>query len=84
MEEKVYDYLKSSSLFDVIKIEEETRSYFLQLTESGFERYETRASLRKALSRETGGAWVEFSGKKVRYLMDKGWIFSHIQIWAKV
>ncbi|NGX62239.1 MAG: hypothetical protein K940chlam9_01734 [Chlamydiae bacterium] len=79
MEEKVYDYLRSSSLFDVIKIEEEARSYFLRRTETGFEEYATQGNLRKALSRETGGAWVELSGKKVRYLMDKGWIFSHIQ-----
>ncbi|NGX62238.1 MAG: hypothetical protein K940chlam9_01733 [Chlamydiae bacterium] len=78
-QEKVHEYLKSSCHFDMIKVVEETKSYFLHRSENGFERYETRGSVRKALSREAGGAWVELSGKKVRYFLDKGWIFSSIQ-----
>ncbi|NGX62390.1 MAG: hypothetical protein K940chlam9_01887, partial [Chlamydiae bacterium] len=78
-QEKVHEYLKSSCPFDVIKVVEEIKSYFLHRSENGFERYETRGSLRKALACETGGAWVEFSGKKVQYFVDKGWILSSIQ-----
>ncbi|NGX62366.1 MAG: hypothetical protein K940chlam9_01863, partial [Chlamydiae bacterium] len=78
-QEKVHEYLRSSCLFDTIKVVEETKSYFLHRSEIGFERYEACGSLRKALVREIGGAWVEFSGKKVQYLVDKGWIFSSIQ-----
>ncbi|NGX62575.1 MAG: hypothetical protein K940chlam9_02074, partial [Chlamydiae bacterium] len=78
-QEKVHEYLRSSCLFDTIKVVEETKSYFLHRSENGFERYETRGSLRKALAREIGGAWVELSGKKVQHLVDKGWIFSSIQ-----
>ncbi|NGX62492.1 MAG: hypothetical protein K940chlam9_01991, partial [Chlamydiae bacterium] len=78
-QEKVYEYLRSSCLFDTIKVVEETKSYFLHRRENGFEQYETRGSLRKALAREIGGAWVELSGKKVQYLVDKGWIFSSIR-----
>ncbi|NGX60914.1 MAG: hypothetical protein K940chlam9_00388, partial [Chlamydiae bacterium] len=78
-QEKVHEHLKSSCLFDAIKVVEETKSYFLRRSENGFERYETRGSLRKALAREIGGAWVELLGKKVQYLVDKGWIFSSIQ-----
>ncbi|NGX61818.1 MAG: hypothetical protein K940chlam9_01307, partial [Chlamydiae bacterium] len=58
-QEKVHEYLRSSCLFDTIKVVEETKSYFLHRSENGFERYETRGSLRKALAREIGGAWVE-------------------------
>ncbi|NGX62342.1 MAG: hypothetical protein K940chlam9_01839, partial [Chlamydiae bacterium] len=79
MEERVHEYLRSSCLFDTIKVVEETKTYFLHRSEDGFERYETRGSLRKALAREIGGAWVELSGKKMQYLVDKGWIFSSIQ-----
>ncbi|NGX62565.1 MAG: hypothetical protein K940chlam9_02064, partial [Chlamydiae bacterium] len=57
-QEKVHEYLQSSCLFDTIKVVEETKSYFLHRSENGFERYETRGSLRKALAREIGGAWV--------------------------
>ncbi|NGX60675.1 MAG: hypothetical protein K940chlam9_00142, partial [Chlamydiae bacterium] len=78
-QEKVHEYLRSACLFDVVKVVEETKSYFLHRSENGFERYETRGSLRKALACETEGVWVEFSGKKVQYLVDKGWIFSSIQ-----
>ncbi|NGX60860.1 MAG: hypothetical protein K940chlam9_00333, partial [Chlamydiae bacterium] len=78
-QEKVHEYLRSSCLFDTIKVMEETKSYFLHRSENGFERYETRGSLRKALTCEIGGAWVEFSGKKVQYFIDKGWIFSSIR-----
>ncbi|NGX62408.1 MAG: hypothetical protein K940chlam9_01905, partial [Chlamydiae bacterium] len=78
-QEKVHEYLRSSCPFDVIKVVEETKTYFLHRSENGFEQYETRGSLRKALARKIGGAWVEFSGKKVRYLVDKGWIFSSIR-----
>ncbi|NGX61227.1 MAG: hypothetical protein K940chlam9_00710, partial [Chlamydiae bacterium] len=78
-QEKVHESLRSSCLFDTIKVVEETKSYFLHRRENGFERYETRGSLRKALAREIGGAWVELSGKKVQHLVDKGWIFSSIQ-----
>ncbi|NGX62440.1 MAG: hypothetical protein K940chlam9_01937, partial [Chlamydiae bacterium] len=66
MQEKVHEYLKSSCLFDTIKVVEETNSYFLHRSENGFAKYETRGSLRKAFAREIGGAWVEFSGKKVQ------------------
>nr|NGX62572.1 hypothetical protein [Chlamydiota bacterium] len=79
MQEKVHEYLRSFCLFDTIKVVEETKSYFLHRSENGFERYETRGSLRKVLACETEGAWVEFSGKKVQYLVDKGWIFSSIR-----
>ncbi|NGX62343.1 MAG: hypothetical protein K940chlam9_01840 [Chlamydiae bacterium] len=78
-QEKMHEYLKSSCPFDVIKVVEETKSYFLHQNEAEFTRYETRGSLRKVLAREIGGAWMEFSGKKVQYLVDKGWIFSSIQ-----
>ncbi|NGX62434.1 MAG: hypothetical protein K940chlam9_01931 [Chlamydiae bacterium] len=78
-QEKVHEYLRSSCLFDTIKVVEETKSYFLHRSENGFERYETRGSLRKVLAREIGGAWVELAGKKVQYLVDKGWIFSSIR-----
>ncbi|NGX62600.1 MAG: hypothetical protein K940chlam9_02099, partial [Chlamydiae bacterium] len=78
-QEKVHEYLRSSCPFDVIKVVEETKSYFLHRSANRFEQYETRGSLRKALACETEGAWVELSGKKVQYLVDKGWIFSSIQ-----
>ncbi|NGX62555.1 MAG: hypothetical protein K940chlam9_02054, partial [Chlamydiae bacterium] len=78
-QEKVYEYLRNSCLFDTIKVVEETKTYFLHQNEAEFTRYETRGSLRKALARETRGAWVELSGKKVQYFVDKGWIFSNVQ-----
>ncbi|NGX62533.1 MAG: hypothetical protein K940chlam9_02032, partial [Chlamydiae bacterium] len=74
-QEKVHEYLRRFCPFDVVKVVEETKSYFLHKSENWFERYETRGSLRKALARETEGAWVELSEKKVQYLVDKGWIF---------
>ncbi|NGX62309.1 MAG: hypothetical protein K940chlam9_01806 [Chlamydiae bacterium] len=67
--------MRSSCPFDVIKVVEETKAYFFHRSENGFEQYETRGSLRKALACETEGAWVELPGKKVQYLVDKGWIF---------
>ncbi|NGX62093.1 MAG: hypothetical protein K940chlam9_01587, partial [Chlamydiae bacterium] len=78
-QEKVHEYLRSACLFDVVKVVEETKTYFLHQNEAEFTRYETRGSLRKALAREIGGAWVELSGKKVQYFVDKGWIFSSIR-----
>ncbi|NGX62585.1 MAG: hypothetical protein K940chlam9_02084, partial [Chlamydiae bacterium] len=78
-QEKVHEYLRSSCLFNTIKVVEETKTYFLHQNEAKFTRYETRGSLRKALACEMEGAWVEFSGKKVQYLVDKGWIFSSIR-----
>ncbi|NGX61758.1 MAG: hypothetical protein K940chlam9_01247 [Chlamydiae bacterium] len=72
--EKVQSYL-SSLPFDLIKIVEEQKTTYHYHSVS----YSSKQNLRKALSRESRGAWIELSQGKARYFVDKGWIFSSPQ-----
>jgi hypothetical protein len=71
-------FLKHTSL-DTVKLRLPNEKYYLHFTLDEPERFTTKQALRRVISRESQGAWIEEKNGKQRYFVDKGWFFSDIK-----
>ena len=68
-------FLEQTS-FDTIKLRLPNQKYYLHMTLDEPETFTSKNALRRVLSQESQGAWIEEKNGKLRYFVDKGWVFS--------
>jgi hypothetical protein len=71
-------FLKNTS-FDTIKLRFPKEKYYIHFTLDEPEEFASKIALRRVLSQESQGAWVEEKNGKQRFFVDKGWVFSKIE-----
>jgi hypothetical protein len=77
--EKIHQFFLNHSLIDTVKLCFKNTSYYLHFTLDEPEKFASKEALRRILSQETDGAWIEEKNGKQKYFVDNGWVFSKIE-----
>lgn len=68
--DKVHTFFQKRP-FDTVKFSQKGKKSFIHFHIDGIEHFDSKRALRKALSQEWRGAWVEEKSGKTRYFVDK-------------
>ncbi len=77
--ESLHDFFLEQTSFDTVKLRFPNEKYYIHLTLDEPEEFFSKNALRRVLSQESQGAWIEEKNGKQRYFIDNGWVFSRIE-----
>jgi YHS domain-containing protein len=77
--EKVHEFLFTETKLDTVKLCHQGKKSYVHFTLDEIETFTSKKALRRTLSQESNGAWIEKRDGKKKYFVDNGWLFSSIK-----
>ncbi|MBP7074733.1 MAG: hypothetical protein KBA81_05040, partial [Rhabdochlamydiaceae bacterium] len=77
--EKVHEFFFTETKLDTVKLCHQGKKSYVHFTLDEIETFSSKKALRRILSQESEGAWIEKRDGKKKYFVDNGWLFSSIK-----
>jgi serine/threonine protein kinase len=77
--EKVHEFFFTETKLDTVKLCYQGKKSYVHFSIDEIETFTSKKALRRTLSQESEGAWIEKRDGKKKYFVDNGWLFSSIK-----
>jgi hypothetical protein len=77
--EKVHEFFFTETKLDTVKLCHQGKKSYVHFSIDEIETFTSKKALRRILSQESEGAWIEKRDGKKKYFVDNGWLFSSIK-----